>query len=145
MTAEMVMQKLKSIGYQIRTDGQDILLSADHDPDPELATILLSDLKQCKAEAVRLLQMGTNATSNDMVRSGSRRSAAWPPDVKSLIDWFLISTTPEAPFHLNSCTRVINSEVFYAALRREIEAGPRGTRARYGALQSDLRDLAKLQ
>jgi hypothetical protein len=130
MNAEAVIQKLKSIGYQIRTDGQDILLSADHDPDPEQATILLADLKQCKAEAVRLLQ---------------GKSEAWPAEIKTLIDWFLISPTPEAPFQLNSCTRVVNSELFYAVLRREIESGPRGTRARHGALQNDLRDLqAKL-
>jgi len=116
---------LKSIGYQIRTDGQDILLTADRDPDPAIATVLLSELKRCKTEAVHIL--------------------SWTAEEKTLIDGFLISPTQEAPFQLNACTRVINSDVFYAALRREIEAGPRGVRARYGALQADLRDLAKLQ
>jgi len=131
MKAATVIQKLKSIGYKIQTDGQDILLSADCDPDPNLATILLADLKECKAEAVRLLQ---------------GKSEAWPAEVQTLIDWFLTSPTPEAPFQLNSCTRVVNSELFYAALQREIETGPRGPRARYGALQDDLRNLyAKLQ
>ena len=130
MTAHLVIEKLKSIGYQVRTDGRDILLSADRDPDPELATALLTELRHCKAEAVRLLQS---------------KSEAWPAEVKTLVDWFLTATTQEAPFQLNSCTRVINSELFYAALRREIERGPSGARARYGTLQGDLVDLAKLQ
>ena len=124
MNADMVIQKLKSIGYQIRMDGREILLTADCDPDPAIATVLLLELKRCKPEAVRILN--------------------WTADEKTLIDQFLISPTHEAPFNLNACTRVINSEVFYAALRRDIEAGPRGTRARYGALQCDLQDLHNL-
>jgi len=130
MTAHLVLEKLKSIGYQVRTDGRDILLSADRDPDHEQATALLRELRYCKAEAVRLLQ-------------GS--AEAWPAEARTLIERFLISPTQEAPFQLNPCTRVINSDVFYACLRREIETGPRGPRARYGALQADLQDLAKLQ
>lgn len=127
MNAQLVIEKLKAIGYAIRTDGRDIILSAEKDPDRGQAEALLADLKRCKAEAVRLLQ-------------------GWPAEARTLIDRFLISPTQEAPFQLNPCTRVINSDVFYACLRREIESGPRGARARHGALQGDLRDLqAKLQ
>ena len=126
MNAHLVLEKLKSIGYQVRTDGRDILLNADRDPDPEQATALLAELRCCKQEAVRLLQ-------------------GWPAESRTLLDWFRTAPTQEAPFHLNGHTRVLNSEVFYAALWREIESGPRGARARHGALQADLRDLAKLQ
>lgn len=142
MTAEIVIQKLRSIGYRLRMDGQDILLTCDHDPpDPELVTNLLTELRKCKAEALRLLNMATTTTSPDIVRPGASRGVAWPADVKSLLDWFMISPTPEAPFQLTSCVRVVNSELFYGALRRDIEAGPRGARARTGALQADLRAL----
>jgi hypothetical protein len=130
MKAEVVIQKLKSIGYHVRTDGRDILLSADHDPDPEMATSLLAELKRCKVEAISILK---------------DKAEVWPAETRTLIERFLISPIQEAPFHLNRHTLVINSEVFYAALRREIENGPRGARARYGTLQGDLRDLAKLQ
>ena len=130
MTAHLVLEKLKSIGYQVRTDGRDILLTTEGDPDPVLATALLAELRCCKQEAVRILQ-GT--------------AEAWPAETRILIERFLISPIPQAPFHLNGHTRVLNSELFYAALRREIENGPRGARARHGALQADLRDIAKLQ
>lgn len=130
MNAEIVIQKLISIGYQIRTDGQDILLNADRDPDPEVATLLLAELKRCKTEALRLLQ---------------GKAEAWPAETRTLIERFLISPIPEAPFQLNACARVINAELFYAALRRDIAAGPTGPRARTGALQGDLKELqAKL-
>ena len=125
MNAQLVIEKLKAIGYQVRTDGKDILLTAENDPPAEQAAALLADLKRCKAEAVRLLQ-------------------GWPAETRTLIERFIISPIPQAPFQLNPCTRVINAEMFYAVLRREIEAGPRGARARYGALQADLADLAKL-
>ena len=126
MNAELVLGKLRSIGYQIRTDGKDIILTAEKDPDPEQAVALLAELRACKQEAVQILQ-------------------GWPVEVQTLLDWFRSAPIPQAPFQLNACTTVINADAFYAALRREIESGPRGARARHGALQSDLRDLAKLQ
>lgn len=128
MTADIIIQKLISIGYQVRTDGRDILLKADRDPDPVLVTPLLAELRQCKAEAVCLLQ---------------GRRAEWPIEVKNLIDQFLISPIPEAPFQLNSCVKVINTDLFYDALRQDIKAGLRGPRARTGALQCDLIDLKR--
>lgn len=126
MNAELVLGKLRSIGYQIRTDGKDIILTTEKDPDPEQATALLAELRRCKAEAVWILQ-------------------GWPAETQTLLDWFRTVPTPEAPFQLTACTTVINADTFYAALSREIEAGPRGTRAWTGALQGDLADLCKLQ
>ncbi|MCG2740396.1 MAG: hypothetical protein L6300_09185 [Syntrophaceae bacterium] len=126
MNAELVLGKLRSIGYQIRTDGKDIILTAEKNPDREQATALLAELRCCKQEAVQILQ-------------------GWPVEVQTLLDWFRSAPIPQAPFQLNACTTVINADTFYAALRREIESGPRGARARYGTLRGDLVDLAKLQ
>ena len=126
MNAQVVIEKLKLIGYQIRTDGRDILLTAEKDPDNEQATALLAELRCCKQEAVLILQ-------------------GWPAETKTLLEWFRTAAIPDAPFQLNGHTKVVNSGLFYAALWREIEAGPRGARARYGALQADLIDLVKLQ
>ena len=126
MNAQVVLEKLRSIGYQIRTDGKDVILTAEKDPDHEQAAVLLAELRSCKQEAVQLLQ-------------------GWTPDERTLLDWFRSAPIPEAPFQLNGHTHVINADAFYAVLRREIEAGPGGARARYGTLQGDLRDLAKLQ
>lgn len=130
MTADIVIQKLKSIGYQVQTDGQDILLKADRDLDPEVAAPLLSELRRCKADAVTLLQ-----------RDRVTPHTEWSAEVQALIDKFLSSPSPEAPFLLNGHTRVVDADLFYITLRRDIEAGPNGPRARYGAVQCDLRDL----
>jgi len=128
MKTEMVLEKLRSIGYQIRVDGDDILLTADRDPDdPALVNTLLAELKRCKADAVRLLNM------------------AWPAEMKTLLEWFSMSPAKEAPFQLSAHVRVLNAELFYDTLRRDIERGPRGPRARTGALRDDLKYLSKLQ
>jgi len=128
MRAEMVIEKLRSIGYQIRVDGGDILLTTDRDPaDPELVNTLLAELKRCKADAVRLLNM------------------SWPAETKTLLEWFMMAPAKEAPFHLSACVRVLDAGLFYATLRRDIERGPRGPRARTGALRDDLKYLSKLQ
>jgi len=124
MKTEMVLEKLRSIGYQIRVDGEDILLTADRDPvDPALVTALLAELKRCKVDAVRLLNM------------------AWPAETKTLLEWFAAAPAKEAPFHLSACVRVLDAELFYETLRRDIERGPRGPRARTGALRDDLSKL----
>lgn len=126
MNAQVVLGKLKAIGYQIRTDGKDVILTTEKDPDAEQAQILFEQLRSCKQEAVLLLQ-------------------GWTPEERTLLDWFRASAPEAAPFQLNACTRVLNADTFYAVLRREIERGPGGARARYGTLQGDLVDLAKLQ
>jgi hypothetical protein len=130
MNALTVIRKLQAIGCHLKVDGDDILLTADKPPDADVATLLLGELKRCKAEAVTLLQ-----------RDKVTRRAEWPAEVKALIDRFIISPPPEAPFRLNGHTRVIDADLFYTTLRQDIEAGPNGPRARYGAVQCDLRDL----
>jgi hypothetical protein len=142
MNPEIVIQKLRAIGYHIRTDGQDILLNAEHDPlDPELATILLTELQKCKADAVRMLKTGSSIISSNIFRPRAIGSVAWPAKVKDLLDWFMVSPIQEESFQLSTGIHVVNSELFYAALRRDIEVGPTGPRARSGALQDDIKEL----
>jgi hypothetical protein len=140
MTAEVVIQKLRSIGYQIRTDGQDILLTSDRDPpDPELATRLLTELKKYKAEAVSILKGSTALTEKPQPEANMR--AFWPLDDQSLIDWFSTLEPPTEPFYLESHRHIVAPSKFFASLQREIQTGPRGPRARMGTLQWDLRKL----
>ena len=65
MTADIVIQKLMSIGYQVQTDGQDILLKADRDPDPVLVTPLLAELRRWRRILATLI-----ATSSDVSSLG---------------------------------------------------------------------------
>jgi len=63
--------------------------------------------------------------------------------MKKLIDWFFNASLPETPFDLNPWTRVVSPSKFYAGLREDIDAGPKGSRGRTGGLESDLADLQK--
>jgi hypothetical protein len=128
-TAEVVLSELESIGYQIRTDGVDVILRAEVSPPPDKAKALFEELRRCKPEAVRILQ---------------NKAEPWPPETQSLIDWFRTATRQEAPFYLNGCTKVVDADKFYEALERDIKAGSAGARARYGVLADDIKNLKKL-
>ena len=65
----------------------------------------------------------------------------WDAEMKELIKWFDVVPKPTEPFHLQDHIYVTDPEKFFDKLRREIEIGPRGPRARTCALQSDLRNL----
>ena len=71
--------------------------------------------------------------------------SSWTREDEILIDWFLSATIlPEAPFQLNGGVKVLDPQKYYAALRNDIEQGPKGPRARYGALQGELLILKRL-
>jgi hypothetical protein len=67
--------------------------------------------------------------------------AIWPPEVQSLVNWFMILTPPTEPFYLESHLRIDNPIKFFQSLRLGIETSPRGPRGRHGALQWDLLKL----
>ncbi len=68
----------------------------------------------------------------------------WDAETAALIEWFLTTSPPRAPFTLTKAVVVAHPARWWEALRRDIAAGPHGPRARYGALQQDLRRLAAL-
>ncbi len=70
---------------------------------------------------------------------------AWGEEEGELVGWFLsTSSLPTEPFQLNGAVRVCDPLKFYAYLRENISCGSKGVRARFGALQQDLRDLKDL-
>lgn len=83
-----------------------------------------------------------NPTPTGKSEPQSNVNAAWPPDVQSLVDWFLtLEPRLISPFHLEDHRHISDPVKFCAALRLDISRGPTGPRARYGALQDDLRKL----
>ena len=66
----------------------------------------------------------------------------WDFDTRELIDWFLTATPPAEPFELCQGVTILDPTRWWRAIRGEIECGPAGPRARYGAIQNDLRNLA---
>lgn len=68
----------------------------------------------------------------------------WPEGVAELVAWadgLEADDLPPAPFALRPGIKVSASALWLASLREDIAAGPRGPRARTGALQDDLRAL----
>lgn len=48
---------------------------------------------------------------------------------------------PEVPFELMQAQIVVGKEKFLESLQRDIKRGPKGPRARFGALQADVKAL----
>jgi len=65
----------------------------------------------------------------------------WDESMAGLIQWFSNATLPEQPFSVSPYEHILCPEKYYEAMRRDIAAGPRGARSRYGVLQSDLQRL----
>jgi hypothetical protein len=79
-----------------------------------------------------------------IVESGVTVKVVWPPNVQSLVDWFLTLEPPPEPFYLEPHQHIMDPEEFFSALRMDIKAGPDGARGKHGALIYDLTALKKI-
>lgn len=76
----------------------------------------------------------------------------WPADVLPLVERLTAGRTalvawldlPPAPFKLQPCVAITDAGVWLESIRRDVDLGPSGPRARLGTLQEDLRFLALL-
>jgi len=137
-----LLSDLSVIGYEIVLEGETIRLRYQKlDTPPESARQLIDELRRCKAEVVHILKMGSTIAPTEKSQPQSNVKTSWPPEIQSLIDWFITLEPPTEPFYLESHRHIVAPSKFFASLQREIQTGPRGPRARMGTLQSDLRIL----
>ena len=137
-----LLSDLAAVGYEIGLEGGHVKLRYQKSGNPpDTVRPLIDELRRCKAEVVRILKVGSTDAPTEKSEPQSNVKAVWPPDVQSLVDWFIIQEAPAEPFLLEPHLRVVGPGKFFESLRCEIETGPRGPRARLGALQSDLRKL----
>lgn len=68
-------------------------------------------------------------------------ATAWDPETAWLIAWLAIAPVPSEPFVLSGALRVSDPARLVEGLRADIAHGPRGPRARTGALRVALEDL----
>ena len=137
-----LLSDLTTIGYEIFLEGDHVKLRYRKQGNPpDTVRPLIDELRKYKAEVVNILKMGSTDAPTEKSEPKSNVKAVWPPDVQSLVDWFMIQEPPAEPFFLEPHLRVVVPGKFFESLRREIETGPRGPRARMGTLQSDLRKL----
>ena len=125
MRPQDIISNLQKIGYRIRLDGDQVILKIDQPPeDKKIAQMLIDEARKYKTAIIQEL-----------------KAKEWSATNKQLIEWFLSAQVPEAPFQLRQAEMVANPIKFWVALRKEIECGADGCRARTGVLQSDLRAL----
>jgi hypothetical protein len=137
-----LLSDLATVGYEIFLEGDHVKLRyRKSGSPPDTVRPLIDELRKYKAEVVNILKMGSTDATTEKSDSQSTVKALWPPDVQSLVDWFMIQGAPVEPFFLEPHLRVEDPGKFFESLRREIETGPIGPRARLGALQWDLRNL----
>jgi hypothetical protein len=120
--AVKLVRDVHSAGGTIVVAGDKLRLSA---PDP-LPDSLMEELRQHKAEVMQLV------------------GAKWDAKTGSVIKWFLESSPPSDPFDLFPHVKVIHPARWWRNLKADIAAGPGGPRAKYRALQKDLKRLAEL-
>lgn len=137
-----LLSDLATVGYEIALEGGRVKLRyRKSGRPPDTVKPLIDELRKYKAEVVNILRMGTTDAQTEKTQPQSNVKTVWPPDVQSLVDWFMIQGAPAEPFLLESHLRIVSPGKFFESLRRAIETGPRGPRARLGALQSDLQKL----
>ena len=87
---------------------------------------------------------------------------SWPPETQPLVEmarrltpadlpeppWVLHWTAPTRIGQVNvpggPCVKVTGNEVWLRGIQRDVDRGPGGARAKYGAIQYDLKALARV-
>lgn len=137
-----LLSDLTTVGYEIALEGDHLKLRyRKSGSPPDTVKPLIDELRKHKAEVVNILKMGRPDAPDEKSEPQSNVKTVWPPDVQSLVDWFMIQGAPVEPFFLEPHLRVVDPGKFFESLRCEIETGPIGPRARLRALQWDLRNL----
>jgi hypothetical protein len=115
---------------QVATDLRDLAI-ADHFQPKGVAK--RDTLRSDGGRAHRAFEI-----TNCDLKGETRPMAAWDDETARRIAWLETVPTPVKPFRLDGHRKVTDSAPFMAGLRREVEVGPDGPRARPGALQDDL-------
>jgi tubulysin polyketide synthase-like protein len=150
MNAVALLKELQVCGIRLAADGERLRYEG---PAAAVTLEILQKLTAAKPELLAFLVGEQRAGPWQLVFSPAgaqpcgAEPAAWDAETDRLIAWFVShqSELPQAPFHLARGIEVTDRERFCAAIRQDIAAGPRGPRARWGAVQTELRRLAALR
>jgi len=91
-------------------------------------------VEEFKAEVTKWRQAGTQEPE-------ANNADGWGEAMAGLIQWFANASLPEDSFSICDHEHILNPEKYYSTLRRDIDQGPSGPRARTGALRGDLQRL----
>ena len=123
---DLVREVRSAGGELIPLDNGKLRIEA---PGP-LSEHLMARLRQDKAEVVNFLAYR------------ERLLNGWDAETARLIEWFLTTEPPSESFSLSKGVSILHPQKWWTSLSQDIEQGPSNPRARYGALQNNLRQLA---
>ncbi len=119
-----LLEEAQAAGLSVEAQGDKLVVTGPADAEP----VALKLLEQ--KNGVMALLRGREAANTERALEGLE----WVLNV-------LPAALPSPPFPLNSSMTVTDPERFLRSLRLGIEEGPRGPRARTGALQKQCREL----
>ena len=147
MTPLELLHRLNSRGVSIAIDGTQLLV------DGPAGAVSADDLANIREHKRGLLQALAGARLQEAGPVAEPRACRarkperqpqqlWPA---AAADFVLLLAPDDLPrrFTRSPGVEVVNPERFLATLKREVVAGPRGPRARSGALQEDVRALTR--
>ncbi len=127
-TAADLVREVQAVGGDLAPlDNGRIRITA---PEP-LPDHLMARLRERKPEVINFLAYRESRTDG------------WDPGTTQLIEWFMRTPPPTRPFELCRGVVILKPALWWTALMRDIAEGPKGPRACYGAVQSDVKRLSQ--
>ena len=129
------------------SDASDNSDNSANSPDPApigtIGTIVngMDRDKNTVEEGFHAVFLSSDASANS---DNSANRSDWDAETSRLIDWFLTTTPPAEPFELCRGVTILDPARWWRSIEVDIGCGPNGPRARYGAVQGDLRRLNAL-
>ena len=109
------------------------------------AHLIVVDTEQSASEPWLHGYMATNRemdeTESDPKLDRNSEGLNWDAETLRSIDWFRTTTPPDEPFELHRGVIILDPARWWRSIVDDIGCGPMGPRARYGAVQSDLKQL----
>ena len=140
MQAQIVLAELRGLGVSLSVEQHKLKLKA---PPGALTREIKAAVTAEKPRIIALLEQESRRLRSRQQSAIGPPSDAdpiqpdWSDEVKSAIDWLTQSELPES-FQLSQGVFVQDGARFKETLLRDADAGPKGVRARWGALQNDL-------
>ena len=94
----------------------------------------------CGEPARELSELSELRVGTEPVQAEAGEAARWGEAARA-VEWFLASESPAAPFQLKPGITILDPHRWRQSITADIAQGPSGPRARYGALQDDLKRL----
>ena len=124
MDALTLLDEAHAAGLSVRSDGERLVVRGPKQAEPIALRLL-----DAKPDVMAVL------VDNEVEHLG------WDEDTAELVRWFLTAAPPAEPFELCRGVTILDPARWWRSIRSDIETGPTGPRARYGALQGNLRKL----